>query len=131
MSAGWKKCCALIVNILLMIILIPLLFLLETTIRPLAIIWLVLRATDCSKFRQVLTLILAILLLPIMFFLFGIWAFIQIIINAFKYFAGPKKYEVKGQNITEFLWIKTHTLYKFLLDIFGAIRGAPIGTSLS
>ena len=118
--------CALIVNILVLILLTPICFFLESTVRPLAIVWIVLRQTDCSKCRQVVTLILSIVCIPIFFFLFGIWAFIQIILNLYKFFRSPQKYEVNGKAYGSYVWVTPHPLYKLVLDIFGAIRGDPL-----
>jgi len=125
------KCCALIINVLLMFILIPICYFLETTLRPLAVVWVVLRQTNCGSFRQILTLILAIIALPVLFFVFGLWGIIQVIINVCKYFAGPRKYHVTGEGIVEFLWARPQPLYRMVVDIFGAIRGAPLSDAVA
>ena len=121
----------LIVNILIVLfILIPVGWFIETVIRSLAVIWVILKQTKCSSFRQLLTLILSILAYEILLFIFGIWGIVQIILNILKYFEGRKKYQVTSQNMIRFLWAEPHIVFDGVLDIFASIRGAPLSHKL-
>jgi len=96
----------------------------------LAVVWVIFRQTKFSNIRQLLVFILSIFALSIMFFIFGLWGIIQVIINVCKYFAGPKKYELTGDNIISFLWAKPHPVFDGILDIWAGLRGAPLSSSL-
>ncbi len=85
MSCGVLEIAKILLLLFFVLIWAPIFWFLESFIRPILICWGVITKNTSNVWKLILIIIIIILLFPLLCFIFFIWGFYQVFLNAIKF----------------------------------------------